>query len=64
MELAFAGGVRVAAADADGDGRADIIAGAGAGGGPDMKVFNGTDGHVLRSIFAFDPAFTGGVFVG
>ena len=28
-----------------------------------MKVFNGASGNEIRSFFAFDPAFAGGVFV-
>ncbi len=59
----FAGGVRVAAGDVLGNGQADIITGAGPGGGPHVKAFDGKSGGVLESFFAFDPAFTGGVFV-
>ncbi len=59
----FLGGVRVGAADVTGDGIADIITGAGAGGGPHVKVFDGVTGAEIRSFFAFDPAFGGGVFV-
>jgi hypothetical protein len=61
---AFSGGVNVAGGDVNGDGFADIITGAGAGGGPQVTVFNGTDGTVLSSFFAFDPSFLGGVRVG
>ena len=60
---AFTGGVRVAAGDVNGDGLADIITGAGPGAGPHVKVFNSTDLNVLHSFFAFEPNFTGGVFV-
>ena len=63
-DAAFTGGVRVAAGDLNGDGRADIITGAGPGGGPHVKAFNGLTTTELESFFAFDPAFTGGVFVG
>ncbi len=59
----FGGGVNVAAADVDADGYADIITGAGAGGGPHVKVFSGKTGAEIRSFFAFDAAFTGGVNV-
>ncbi len=59
----FLGGVRVAAVDADGDGRADIVTGAGPGGGPHVRILSGRDRSVLASQFAYDPAFTGGVFV-
>ena len=60
---AFTGGVYVAAGDVDGDGVADIVTGAGAGGGPHVKVFSGATGAELRSFFAFDVGFTGGVRV-
>jgi hypothetical protein len=64
---AFAGGVRVAAADINGDGRADIITGAGPGGGPHVRVFDGASGAELPtplgSFFAYAPTFSGGVFV-
>jgi hypothetical protein len=59
----FLGGVNVAAGDVNGDGFADIITGADAGGGPQVKVFSGSDGSVLQSFFAFSPAFAGGVRV-
>jgi hypothetical protein len=59
----FAGGVRVAAADLNSDGLADIITGAGAGGGPHVRAISGQDGTTLKSFYAYDPAFTGGVYV-
>ncbi len=61
---AFAGGVTVAVGDVDGDGYGDIVTGAGPGGGPHVQVFSGRTGGVLRSFFAYDTTFTGGVFVG
>jgi len=63
-DQAFRGGVRVAAIDADNDELTDIATGAGPGGGPNVKVFGGTELVEIRDLFAFDPAFTGGVFVG
>jgi hypothetical protein len=53
----------VAAGDVNGDGFPDIIAGAGPGGGPRVKVFDGMNGGELRSFFAYDRKFQGGVFV-
>ncbi len=64
FEANFSGGALVAAADADGDGRADAIAGAGAGGGPQVGIFNALAGNPIDAFFAYDGAFTGGVFVG
>lgn len=59
----FTGGVHVATGDVNGDGVPDLIAGAGPGGGPNVKVFDGSTGGLIRSFFAYDPSFTGGVFV-
>jgi hypothetical protein len=63
---AFIGGVRVAAGDLDGDGVREIITAAGPGGGPHVRAFRVSgDGAVMPvlSLFAYDAAFTGGVFV-
>ena len=60
---AFRGGCAVALGDVTGDGRLDVITGAGPGGGPHVKVFDGTSGAEVRSFFAFDPGFLGGVSV-
>jgi hypothetical protein len=60
----FTGGVRVAVGDVDGDGDSDLITGAGPGGGPHVKVFDGITFAVLQSYFAYNPGFTGGIFVG
>jgi hypothetical protein len=62
-DIAFTGGVQVAIADVTGDRRADIVTGAGAGGGPHVKVFDGKTFAEMRSFFAYDPNFTGGVNV-
>lgn len=64
---AFAGGVRVAAADVDGDRIPEIITGAGPGGGPHVRVWstaNGTAAQELTGLYAYTPEFAGGVFVG
>ncbi|MDA1014273.1 MAG: putative Ig domain-containing protein [Planctomycetota bacterium] len=60
----FLGGVNVAAGDVTGDGIPDIITGPGAGGGPNVKVFDGVTGAVVKDFFAYDLTFMGGVFVG
>ncbi len=61
----FAGGVRVAAAT--GAGRSVIVTGAGPGGGPHVRTFDGKTGVPLAGaiggFFAYDPTFTGGVYV-
>jgi hypothetical protein len=71
----FSGGVRVAAGDISGDGTPDIIVGAGPGAGPHVRVFDGLVPLVgggfavanipgpLGSFYAYDQAFSGGVFV-
>lgn len=59
----FIGGVRVALGDTDHDGKSEIIAGAGPGGGPNVVILNGATGKLIRSFFAFDPAFAGGIFL-
>jgi predicted outer membrane repeat protein len=65
----FSGGARVAVMDVNGDGKADIITGAGPGGGPHVRIFDGGTGQQLQlnttdSFMAFDPSFSGGVFIG
>ena len=61
--LSFKGGVSVAIGDVNGDWYPDIIVGADAGAGPHVKAFNGYDGSLLRSFYAYDPAYQGGVHV-
>jgi VCBS repeat-containing protein len=59
----FNGTIKVVSGDFDGDGVAELIAGAGFGGGPAIAILNSQTGEVMETFFAFDPAFTGGVFV-
>jgi hypothetical protein len=42
---------------------ADVTTGARAGGGPHVKVFHGATGGELRSFFASDSKYRGGVNV-
>jgi serralysin len=63
-DMAFTGGVSVAAGDVDGDGKADIITGPGSGSGPQVKVFGSASRTMLKSFLAFDPGVRGGVRVG
>jgi FG-GAP-like repeat/FG-GAP repeat len=60
----FGGEIRVAMEDVNGDGRADVITGAGPGGGPRVTATDALTGAVYRDFFAYDPSFTGGIFVG
>ncbi len=59
----FTGGVRVAVGDVNGDGTPDIICAAGPGGGPEVRVFDGTNFQMIRDFQALPVQFTGGVFV-
>src|SRR5205085_903877 len=59
----FLGGVRVATGDLTGDGVPDIFTAPGPGGGPDMRVFDGVNGALIREFMAYDQHFTGGVYV-
>jgi len=57
------GGVRVAATDLTGDGRAEIIIVPGPGREPELKVFSRATSALLSTQQAFQPTYTGGVFV-
>jgi len=63
FDPAFTGGSYITLSDVNQDGRLDIVAGAGSGGGPHVKVFDGSTGNVLKSFFAYDVNFSGGVSV-
>ena len=56
----FTGGVKVALGYA-GNGNATIFTAAGAGGGPHVKVFEARSLNLLKSFYAYDPQFQGGV---
>ena len=60
----FMFGARVAAQDINGDKVADIIVAGGPNDAPTVALVNGADLSVIRNFAAYDPAFSGGVFVG
>jgi uncharacterized protein YkwD len=62
--VGYGGGVRVAAIDLDGNGRSDILVGSGAGLASHVVGYQGETQGMLRHFVAYDPRFTGGVFVG
>ena len=59
----FRGEIVTALTDLTGDGVLDLIAGVASGGAPHVKVIDGATGGEVYSFFAFDPSFTGGIFV-
>ncbi len=59
----YTGGVKLAATDINGDGHADIITSTNPGAAPHVKLFDGLTGAEMRSFFAYDPSFTGGLGV-
>ncbi|MBL8864074.1 MAG: peptidylprolyl isomerase [Planctomycetia bacterium] len=63
FEVSFTGGVRVAVADVTGDGQRDVIAVPGFGGGPFIKIYDGVDGALLRTVPIFEETFRGGLYV-
>jgi hypothetical protein len=59
----FRGGLNFGLGNFTGDCVPDIVTGPGTGGGPDVKVFDGKTGAVLKEFFAYAPSSTGGVRV-
>jgi len=57
------GGLSVSMADINNDGTAEIITAPYTKGGPEVKVFKYLKGNI-DYFYAYDPLFTGGVFVG
>ena len=65
-DMAYTGGVRVTMGDLNGDGNNEIITGTGPGGGPNVRVFTVTSSGsvtIVANFFAFEPQFTGGIYV-
>lgn len=59
----FTGGLNVATGDVTGDGTPDVVAGGGPDGSPQVVVFDSKTDAQVRSFFAFETSFTGGVGV-
>ncbi len=62
-EPSFKGGLRVAVGDLNGDGVPDIVTVPGAGMAVNVRAFDGRNGQLLASFFAFAPSFKGGAVV-
>lgn len=56
----FRGGLSLAAGDVNGDRTEEIIAAMGKGGAPEVRIFS-QSGKLLKSFFAYDKNFRGGV---
>src|SRR4051795_427654 len=59
----YSGGVNIALGDVTGDGRADIVTGPRGALGPNVRVYDGATGALVRSFFAYDAGYQGGVTV-
>jgi hypothetical protein len=60
----FGGSVRATTADVTGDGTPDLVFAAGPGAGSQIRVVDGASGEEVGSAFsAFEPTYTGGLFV-
>lgn len=62
-DINFSGGLSVVMADIDNNGLAEIVTAPYTNGSPEVKVFRYQKGQ-LYNFYAYDPLFTGGVFVG
>lgn len=60
---AFLGGVRVATGDVTGDGVPDIVTAPGTNGGPQINVYDGNTGQLVRAFMAYSGSATYGVYV-
>lgn len=59
----FRGGMFVGACDVDHDGTPDLIFGTDAGGGPRVEIYSGKTQVSIKSFFAYEDSFRGGVRV-
>jgi len=59
----FVGAVRVGSTDRTGTGKASVVAVHGPGGNPEVDIFDGLSGQLLDHFFAYDPNFTGGIYL-
>jgi len=56
-------GVRVAKGDVTGDGVQDFVTAPAGGVSPEVKIYDGNTGNLIRSFMAYDPAFKGGLWL-
>ena len=57
------GGVRVALFDSDRNRQPNILTAPGPGPSPLVRIFSARDGQLVNELTAYDPRFTGGVWV-